>query len=85
MGLDVLTNVFLFCFCFVFCFVCFRLFCLCSPIKWYLIGAETCLRTWVGTVGAGKGWRSWQRGEFDERGGCGEWTSCGELTSGRMW
>jgi hypothetical protein len=36
------------------CFVCFRLFCLCSPIKWYLIGVETCVRTWVGTVGAGK-------------------------------
>jgi hypothetical protein len=37
-----------------FVLFCFRLFCLCSPIKWYLIGAETCVRTWVETVGAGK-------------------------------
>jgi hypothetical protein len=37
-----------------FVLFCFRLFCLCSPIKWYLIGVETCVRTWGRDHRAGK-------------------------------
>ena len=75
-------RVFVGCFLFVFvCFVCFsfcfRLFVFVPPIKWSLIGVEGCVRE-----GSNHRWESLasvKRGEFDERGGCGEWASCGEL------
>jgi hypothetical protein len=51
------------------------MFCLCAPIKWSLIGVEGCVRE-----GSNHRWKSLasvKRGEFDERGGGGEWANGG--------
>ena len=85
-------RVFVGCFLFVFvCFVCFsfcfRLFVFVPPIKWSLIGVDscTCTCTCSGSPGLcliGGELVSWADLGFGE---WGEWASCGEVASGRMW
>jgi hypothetical protein len=66
---------FLFCFVVFLCFVCFRMFCLCAPIKWSLIGVEKCVR---------EGSNHRCRGKFGERGNVVSLMSVVVVANGRI-